>query len=126
MLRKESKINVIDNSWAKIAKIIGIPHGSRKKNASIGDYVTVAIQEATPNGTVKKGAVVRALIVRTRKETRRKDGTYIRFGDNACVIVEISEKGEVKPKGKRIFGPIAREIREMNLRSISNLAQEVI
>lgn len=126
MLRKESVISVIDNTGAKKAKIIGIPHGSRKKNATIGDYVTVAIQEAAPNGSVKKGQVVRALVVRVRKEVGRKDGTYIRFGDNACVIVEISEKGEVKPKGKRIFGPIAREIREMGLKSITNLAEEVI
>ena len=126
MLRKESVISVADNTWAKKAKIIGIPHGSRKKNASIWDYVVVAIQEASPTGSIRKGQVVRALIVRTRKELGRKDGTYVRFGDNACVIVEITEKGEVKPKGKRIFGPVAREIRDMGLKVITNIAEEVI
>lgn len=126
MLRRESVVLVIDNTWAKKAKVIGIPHGSRKKNAGIGDYVTVAIQEASPNGSVKKGQVVRAIVVRTRKETWRKDWSYIRFWDNAIVLVEITEKWEVKPRWKRIFGPVAREIREMGLKIITNLAEEVI
>ncbi len=126
MLRRESVVSVIDNTGAKKAKVIGIPHGSRKKNATVGDYVTVSIQDASPNGSVKKGQVIRGIVVRTRKEIRRPDGSYIRFGDNAIVLVDVSEKGEVKPRGKRVFGPVAREIREMGLRSITNLAEEVI
>lgn len=126
MLRRESVVTVTDNTGAKKAKVIWIPNGSRKKNAGIGDYVTVAIQEASPDGSIRKWQVVRALVVRTRKETWRRDWSYIRFGDNAIIIVEITEKWEIKPKGKRIFGPVAKEIREMWLKTITNLAEEVI
>lgn len=126
MLIRESVVMVADNTGAKKAKIIWVPGWSRKKVARIWDYVVVSIQTATPNGTVKKWQVMRALVVRTRKETPRKDWTYIRFGDNAIVLVDIDWKGELKMKWKRVFWPVAKEIRELWYKVISNNAEEVI
>ena len=126
MLIRESMVVVTDNTGAKKAKIIGIPWGTGKKKATVGDYVVVAIKEASPSWSVKKWQVVRWLIVRTRKEVGRKDGTYVRFGDNAIVIVDVDAKGELKPKGKRIFWPIVKEIRNLWYKAVSNMAEEVI
>ena len=126
MLQTESVVSVIDNTGAKTALIIGIPKGTRKRIARIGDTVVVVVKTANSTGTVKKWQVLRAMVVRTRKEIKRKDGSYIRFGDNAVIILDINEKGEMQPKGKRIFGPVAREIRELGFKEITNLAEEVI
>lgn len=126
MLKTESTVVVADNTGAKEALIIGIPGGTRKKTARIGDIVVVVIKSATSTGIVKDAQVMRAMVVRVRKEIKRKDGTYIRFGDNAVVLLDIDAKGEMKPKGKRIFWPIAREIRELWFKEISNIAEEVI
>lgn len=126
MLQTESVVVVADNTGAKTALIMTIPKGTRKKVARIGDIVVVAVQNATSTGIVKKWQVMRAMVVRTRKEIRRNDWTYLRFGDNAIILLDIDAKGELKPKGKRIFWPIAREIRELWYKDISNIAEEVI
>ncbi|MFZ2150938.1 MAG: 50S ribosomal protein L14 [Candidatus Absconditicoccaceae bacterium] len=126
MLQNESVVVVADNSGAKKAKIIRIIKSSMAKKAKIGDKVVVAIQEATPTGSVKKGQVVRAIIVRTRKETRRSDGSYIRFGDNAIVLLTKDAKGELSPIGKRVFGPVARELKDLGYKNITNMAEEVL
>ena len=124
MLQRESFVVVTDNTGATEAKIIGML-GTMEKQVSIGDIVNVAIQKATPAASVRPGEVCKALIVRTRKEIRRPDGTYIRFGDNAVIILDVDTKGEMKPKGKRISGPIPKELREHH-KSVTNIAEEVV
>jgi len=122
MIQMQTVLNVADNSGAKKAMCIKVLGGSRKKVARIGDIVTVAIKDALPNAPVKKGSIERAVVVRTSKEYRRQDGTYIRFDDNACVIIDASRN----PKGKRVFGPVARELREKDYMKIVSLAPEVL
>ena len=122
MLQMQSNLTVADNSGAKLAQVIKVLVGSHRRYAGIGDIVVVAIKEAIPTSTIKEGSVQKAVIVRVAKEYRRPDGTYIRFDDNACVIVD----GDKNPKGKRIFGPVARELRDMDFMKIVSLAPEVL
>ena len=123
MIQTESRLKVADNSGAREVLCIRVLGGSQRRYASIGDVIVAAVKEATPGGTVKKGEVVKAVVVRTRKERRRPDGTYIRFDDNACVIIN----GEtLQPRGTRIFGPVARELRDRKFMRIVSLAPEVI
>jgi large subunit ribosomal protein L14 len=122
MIQQESVVKVADNSGAKTALVIRVLGGTRRRYAGLGDIVIVAVKNALPNGTVKKSDVARAVVVRTVKETRRKDGSYIRFDENAVVI--INEEGE--PRATRIFGPVARELREKKYMKIVSLAPEVI
>ena len=122
MIQQESMVKVADNSGAKRALVIRVLGGTRRRYAGLGDLVIVAVKDALPNGTVKKSDVARAVVVRTVKETRRKDGSYIKFDENAVVI--ISEQGE--PRATRIFGPVARELREKKYMKIVSLAPEVL
>lgn len=122
MIQMNSFLNVADNSGAKRVQCIKVLGGSKRRVASVGDTIVVAVKDALPNAPVKKGNVERAVIVRTRKEYRRADGTYIRFDDNACVIIDATSN----PKGKRIFGPVARELREEEYMKIVSLAPEVL
>ena len=122
MIQQESMVKVADNSGAKTALVIRVLGGTRRRYAGLGDVVIVAVKNALPNGTVKKSDVARAVVVRTAKETRRKDGSYIRFDENAVVI--INEQGE--PRATRIFGPVARELRDKKYMKIVSLAPEVI
>ena len=122
MIRTYTSLNVADNSGAKRATCIRVLGGTRRVYASLGDVIVVAIKDAIPNAPVKKGTVERAVVVRTKKEFRRSDGSYIRFDDNACVIID----QQLNPKGKRIFGPVARELRERDYMKIVSLAPEVI
>ena len=122
MIQQESMVRVADNSGAKRALVIRVLGGTRRRYAGLGDVVIVAVKDALPNGTVKKSEVARAVVVRTAKETRRKDGSYIRFDENAVVIID--DKGE--PKATRIFGPVARELREKRYMKIVSLAPEVL
>jgi len=123
MVQAESKLKSADNSGAKKMKVIKVLGGYKKRYARLGDIVTVTIKEASPHSMVKKGDVVHAVIVRTRKEVRRPDGSYIRFDDNAAVIID-KEKKEMK--GTRIFGPVARELRNLGYQKIISLAPEVL
>jgi large subunit ribosomal protein L14 len=123
MLQRESKLTVADNSGAKIAKIIGIPGASKRRYATVGDVVVVAIQKVLPNTGIKRHEVMKGVIVRTHKEVGRKDGTYVRFDDNALVIIDPKNKA---PKGTRIFGPVARELKEKGFDKIVSLAPEVL
>ncbi len=125
MLKQESLVVVADNTQAKKAKIIRIVKWSTAKTASIGDRVVVAIKDATPTASVKKWQVVPAVVVRVRKEIARPDGTYVRFGDNAVVLLTKDAKGNMNPIGKRVFGPVARELRD-EWRNITNMAEEVL
>ena len=122
MLQMQSKLTVADNSGAKLVQVIKVLGGSHRRYAGIGDIVVVAVKEAIPTSTIKEGSVQKAVIVRVAKEYRRPDGTYIRFDDNACVIVDADKN----PKGKRIFGPVARELRDMDFMKIVSLAPEVL
>jgi large subunit ribosomal protein L14 len=122
MIQVQTILNIADNSGAKKAMCIKVLGGTRRKYATIGDIIVIAIKSAAPGGKVKKGTVEKAVIVRTAKEVRRPDGTYIRFQDNAAVIID--DKGE--PKGTRIFGPVARELREHHFTKIISLAPEVL
>ena len=122
MLQMQSKLTVADNSGAKLVQVIKVLGGSHRRYAGIGDIVVVAVKEAIPTSTIKEGSVEKAVIVRVSKEYRRPDGTYIRFDDNACVIVDADKN----PKGKRIFGPVARELRDMDFMKIVSLAPEVL
>ncbi len=122
MIQMQSYLNVADNSGAKRAQCIKVLGGSKRKYAGVGDIIVVAVKDALPGAPVKKGDVERAVIVRTKKEYKRIDGTYIRFDDNACVIIDAQEN----PKGKRIFGPVARELREGDFMKIISLAPEVL
>lgn len=121
MVQKESNLDVADNSGAKSIRVIHIIGSTRKRFAGLGDLVKCAVKKAIPGGTVKKSEIVTAVIVRTRKETRREDGSYVRFGDNAAVIVKDKE-----PVATRIFGPIARELRAKGYSKIISLAPEVV
>ncbi len=123
MLQQESRLKVTDNTGAKEALVIRVLGGTGKRYASIGDKIVVAIKQATPNGSVKKGQVSRAVVVRVKKEIRRKDGSYIRFDDNACVLLD-ENSGEMK--GTRVFGPVARELRDKKFMKIVSLAPEVL
>src|SRR6185436_12679257 len=122
MIQQESMVKVADNSGAKTALVIRVLGGTRRRYAGLGDIVVVAVKNALPNGTVKKSDVAKAVVVRTVKETRRKDGSYIRFDENAVVI--INDAGE--PRATRIFGPVARELREKKYMKIVSLAPEVL
>ncbi len=122
MIQDNTYLNVADNSGAKKVQCIKVLGGSKRKYASIGDIIVVAVKDALPNAPIKKGDVKKAVIVRTHKEYRRVDGTYIRFDDNACVIVDANNS----PVGKRIFGPVARELRDADFMKIVSLAPEVL
>lgn len=123
MLQERSMLGVADNTGAKKLQVIRVLGGYRKRYAHIGELVVASIKEAVPHSSVKKGDVVTAVVVRTRKEIRRKDGTYIRFNENAAVIIDKKSKD---PKGSRIFGPIARELRAAGYTKIVSLAPEVL
>jgi len=122
MLQQESLAIVADNTGAKIAYVIKVPGGSKKRYAKIGDIIVCSIKSASPRGTVKRKSIQNAVIVRTKRVIRRKDGTSIRFDDNAVVIID----KEGNPKGTRVFGPIARELREKGYQKIISLAPEVV
>ncbi|MFT5900904.1 MAG: large subunit ribosomal protein L14 [Bacteroidia bacterium] len=122
MVQTESRLKVADNSGAKEVLCIRVLGGTRKRYARIGDEIVVTVKDAVPSGTAKKGTVSRAVVVRTRKETRRQDGSYIRFDDNAVVLLNAT--GEMR--GTRIFGPVARELREKSFMKIVSLAPEVL
>jgi len=122
MIQQESRIAVADNSGAREVLCIRVLGGTRRRYASIGDKVVVTVKDAAPNGGVKKGTVSKAVIVRTKKAVRRPDGSYIRFDDNACVL--LNPTGEIR--GTRIFGPVARELREKDFMKIVSLAPEVL
>ncbi|NOY64684.1 MAG: 50S ribosomal protein L14 [Nitrospirae bacterium] len=122
MIQVQSMLNVADNSGAKKVMCIRVLGGSHRRYARVGDIIVVSVKEATPNGTVKKGSKMKAVVVRTKKETRRPDGTYIRFDENACVL--INAQGE--PVGTRVFGPVARELRWKEFTKIISLAPEVL
>lgn len=123
MVQIYSNLNVADNTGAKVLEVILVHGGYRKRYARLGDMVSVVVKEAQPNTMVKKSDVLHAVIVRTRKETRRADGSYIRFDDNAAVIID-KETGD--PKGTRVFGPVARELRGKGYQKIISLAPEVL
>ena len=122
MIQQESRLNVADNSGAKEVLCIRVLGGSGRRYARIGDTIVVSVKDAMPNGQAKKGTVHKAVVVRTKKETRRKDGSYIRFDDNAVVLLDAA--GEMK--GTRIFGPVAKELREKKFMKIISLAPEVL
>ena len=122
MIQNESKLKVGDNSGAKVIQVIRILGGSNRRYANIGDTVVASVKKATPGGVVKKGEVVKAVVVRTKKGVRRNDGTYIKFDENAAVIVQ----DDKAPVGTRIFGPITRELRDGNYMKIISLAPEVL
>lgn len=123
MVQLRTMLKVADNTGAKKLQVIRVLGGYQKRYAVIGDLVTAAVKEAVPHGNVKKSDIVTAVIVRARKETRRKDGTYIRFDENAAVIIDKKSKD---PKGTRIFGPVARELRGLGFTKIISLAPEVL
>ncbi|NBB88826.1 MAG: 50S ribosomal protein L14 [Bacteroidetes bacterium] len=121
MIQQETRLRVADNSGAKIVQCVKVLGGTRKRYASIGDIIVVSVKNASPGG-IKKGTVSRAVVVRTRKELGRKDGSYIRFDDNAVVLLTAVDE----PRGTRIFGPVARELRERDFMRIVSLAPEVL
>jgi large subunit ribosomal protein L14 len=123
MIQQESRLKVTDNSGAKEILCIKVLGGTRRRYASIGDIIVAAVKQASPQSNVKKGDVVKAVIVRTTKEIGRPDGSYISFDDNAAVILDSEAKG---PRGTRIFGPVARELRERGFMRIVSLAPEVL
>lgn len=122
MVQQESRLKVADNTGAKEVLTIRVLGGTKRRYASVGDKIVVSIKDATPNGNVKKGAVSTAVVVRTKKEVSRADGSYIRFDDNACVLLNAA--GEMR--GTRVFGPVARELREKQFMKIVSLAPEVL
>jgi len=122
VIQERSILRVADNSGARLVRVFRMHGGSRRRYAYLGDLVTASVQTALPDSAVKKGDVVKCVVVRTRKETARPDGSYVRFDDNAAVLID--DQGE--PKGTRIFGPIARELRERNYLKIISLAPEVV
>ena len=121
MIQQESRLRVADNSGAKEVLCIRVLGGSKRRYASVGDMIVVTVKEASPGG-IKKGTVSKAVVVRTKKEIRRRDGSYIRFDDNAVVLLSANEE----PRGSRIFGPVARELREKDYMRIVSLAPEVL
>lgn len=122
MIQQESRLKVADNSGAREVLTIKVLGGSGRKFAGIGDVIVCTVKQATPGGVVKKGDVVKAVVVRTKRGVRRNDGTYIRFDENACVII----RDDKSPRGTRIFGPVARELRDSNFMKIISLAPEVL
>tara|TARA_Y100001968_G_C19172816_1_gene626517 strand:- start:286 stop:654 length:369 start_codon:yes stop_codon:yes gene_type:complete len=122
MVQQETKLKVADNTGAKLIQCIKVVGGTRRRYAHVGDTIIVTVKKAIPGGVVKKGDISHAVIVRTKKERRREDGSYIRFDDNAAVLID----GQKEPKGTRIFGPVARELREKKYMKILSLAPEVI
>ena len=122
MIQQESRLKVADNTGAKELLCIRVLGGSKRRYAYLGDTIVATVKDAIPGGNVKKGEVVKAVIVRTRKETRRPDGSYIRFDENAAVLI----KADNEPRGTRIFGPVARELRDRKFMRIASLAPEVI
>ncbi len=122
MVQQESVLKIADNTGARKALVIRVLGGSRRRYAGLGDIVVVTIKDALPTGQVKKGEVVKAVIVRTAKETRRRDGSYIRFDENAAVLINDARE----PRGTRIFGPVGRELRERRFMKIVSLAPEVL
>jgi len=122
MLQQESRLKVADNTGAKEVLCIRVLGGTKRRYASVGDEIVVTVKSATPNGNVKKGTVSRAVVVRTKKEVRRPDGSYIRFDENACVLLNTT--GEMR--GTRVFGPVARELRDAEFMKIVSLAPEVL
>jgi large subunit ribosomal protein L14 len=122
MIQQESRLKVADNTGAREVLCIRVLGGSTRRYAGIGDEIVAAVKDAIPGGTVKKGEVVRAVVVRTKKAERRQDGTYIRFDDNACVLIDTNRQ----PRGTRIFGPVARELRDKRFMRIVSLAPEVL
>ena len=122
MIQMKTLLNVADNSGAKQVQCIKVLGGTRRKYARIGDIIVVAVKDALPNAAIKKGGIEKAVVVRTRKEFHRPDGTFIRFDDNACVVIDANNN----PKGKRIFGPVARELRDRDFMKIVSLAPEVL
>jgi large subunit ribosomal protein L14 len=122
MIQTESRLNVADNSGAREVLVIRVLGGTRRRYAAIGDTVIVSVKKAVPQAGMKKGAVSRAVVVRTKKPLKRKDGSYIRFDDNACVLLNASDE----PRGTRIFGPVARELRDRSYMKIVSLAPEVL
>lgn len=123
MIQVETKLKVADNSGARRVQCIKVVGGYKKRYARVGEVFTAAVKEATPHTPIKKGDVVKAVLVRSKKEIRRKDGTYLRFDENACVILDKDAK---EPRGTRIFGPIAREVRRAGFFKIASLAPEVL
>jgi len=123
MIQESTRVTVADNSGAKVAECIRVLGGTRRRYARVGDIIVAAVKSAIPNGNIKKGQVVKCVIVRTRKEIGRKDGTYIRFSDNAAVILQEDSQ---EPVGTRIFGPVARELRAKRFMKIVSLAPEVL
>ena len=122
MIQPQSRLRVADNSGAKELMCIRVLDGSKKYSAGIGDIIVASVKQATPGGVVKKGDVVKAVVVRTTRPTRRSDGSYIRFDENAAVVI----REDKSPRGTRIFGPVARELRERNFMKIISLAPEVL
>ena len=122
MLQQESRLKVADNTGAKEVLVIRVLGGTGRRYASVGDRIVVSIKESTPSGNAKKGQVSKAVVVRTKKEVRRPDGSYIRFDDNACVLLDTA--GQMK--GTRVFGPVARELRDKQFMKIVSLAPEVL
>ena len=122
MIQMRTILNAADNSGAKKVSCIGVLGGSRKRTATVGDVIVVSVKEAIPNAKVKKGDVMRAVVVRTKKEVRRSDGTYLKFDDNSAVLIN----NQMEPVGTRIFGPVARELRARKFMKIISLAPEVL
>ena len=122
MIQNESRLKIADNTGAREILCIRVKGGSRRRYAGVGDTITATVKQAAPNGTVKKGEVVTAVVVRTKKEFGRDDGTYIAFDENAAVIIDAQNN----PRGTRIFGPVARELRDRNFMKIVSLASEVV
>ena len=122
MLQQESRLKVADNTGAKEVLVIRVLGGTKRRYASLGDKIVVTVKEATPSGSVKKGQVTTAVVVRSKKEVRRKDGSYIKFDDNACVLLDTNNE----MRGTRVFGPVARELRDKQYMKIISLAPEVL
>lgn len=122
MIQQESRLKVADNTGAREVLCVRVLGGSARRYAGIGDVIVGTVKEASPGGSVKKGELVQAVVVRTKKESRREDGTYIRFDDNACVLIDPNRQ----PRGTRIFGPVARELRDERFMRIVSLAPEVL
>jgi large subunit ribosomal protein L14 len=122
MIQQETLLKVADNSGAKVVKCIKVLGGTKRRYGSIGDIIVVSVKEVLPNQTIKKGAILKGVVVRIKKEFRRKDGSYIRFDDNAAVIIDENKN----PKGTRVFGPVARELRDKDFMKIISLAPEVL
>jgi large subunit ribosomal protein L14 len=123
MIQFRAMMKVADNTGAKVVQCIRVLGGYRKRYATIGDVITVAVKEAMPHSSIKKGDVLHAVVIRTKKEIKRKDGTCLRFDENACVIIDKEKK---EPRGTRIFGPVAREVRQAGFVKIASLAPEVL